>query len=125
MLHVAGSLVALMRLPGRLSGRPYVVPATQAHEIQSNGVVLYGPGGAAYGTHQSIRSAVVYISTGDATLPFAKTTDDYRHRHSHRKTCLGLQADEKDVYMGGCNGPARSEACPIHGLISTSAILRS
>jgi polyvinyl alcohol dehydrogenase (cytochrome) len=57
---------------------------------------------------------VVYISTGDATtFPAPNTTDGVIAVDSIAvKIAWAYQADEKDVFMGGCNGAVRSEACP-------------
>src|SRR5688572_13558531 len=82
----------------------------------ANGVVLYKPaGGAVWNapTVDPIRGAV-YVGTGDATTaPPAKTTDAIMAIDINSgKLLWSYQATEGDVFMGGCNGPNRSEACP-------------
>ena len=37
---------------------------------------------------------------------------DHGGRHRHGKLLWSYQATENDVFMGGCNGAVRSEACP-------------
>src|SRR6202008_516205 len=57
----------------------------------------------------------VYLSTGDATtFPAPDTTDGILALDMNTgKRLWAYQADSKDVFMGGCNGPVRSEACPV------------
>jgi glucose dehydrogenase len=59
------------------------------------------------------RSAI-YVGTGDATTaPPAKTTDAIMAIDINTgKLLWSYQATENDVFMGGCNGPTKSEACP-------------
>ncbi len=112
-----GSLVALDANSGRIVWKTWVVPGElKPTKIQSNGVVLYGPGGGGVWnspTIDPVRNAV-YISTGDATtFPAPNTTDGVIAIDiTSGKLLWAYQADQKDVFMGGCNGPARSEACP-------------
>jgi polyvinyl alcohol dehydrogenase (cytochrome) len=88
----------------------------KAYKVQSNGVVLYAPGGGGVWnapTVDPVRNAV-YISTGDATtFPSPKTTDGViAVDMTTGKLLWSYQADENDVFMGGCGGAAKSEACP-------------
>jgi len=112
-----GSLVALDANSGKILWKTWVVPGEQkAYKIQSNGVVLYAPGGGAVWnspTVDPVRNAV-YVSTGDATtFPAPNTTDGVMAMDIDTgKVLWAFQADSKDVFMGGCNGPVRSEACP-------------
>jgi polyvinyl alcohol dehydrogenase (cytochrome) len=112
-----GSIVALDANTGKIVWKTFVVPGElKAYKIQSNGVVLYGPAGGgvwATPTIDPVRNAV-YISTGDAvTFPAPDTTDGILAVDiTTGKRLWAYQADSKDVYMGGCNGPVRSEACP-------------
>jgi polyvinyl alcohol dehydrogenase (cytochrome) len=112
-----GSLVAMDANTGKILWKTYVVPGDlKPTKIQSNGVVLYGPGGGGVWASPTIDTVknVVYISTGDATtFPAPPTTDGVMAIDiATGKLVWAYQADEKDVFMGGCNGPARSEACP-------------
>jgi len=112
-----GSLVALDANTGKMLWKTWVVPGDlKPYKIQSNGVVLYAPGGGGVWnspTIDPVRQAV-YISTGDATtFPAPPTTDGIMAIDMNTgKMLWAYQADEKDVFMGGCNGPVRSEACP-------------
>ncbi len=112
-----GSLVALEANTGKIAWKTWVVPGDlKPTKIQSNGVVLYGPGGGGVWNSPTIDPArnAVYISTGDATtFPAPVTTDGVIALDINTgKLLWAYQADSKDVFMGGCNGPVRSEACP-------------
>jgi polyvinyl alcohol dehydrogenase (cytochrome) len=113
-----GSLVALDANTGKIAWKTWVVPGEmKPYKIQSNGVVLYAPGGGGVWSSPTIDPVrqVVYISTGDATtFPAPNTTDGVIAIDINTgKLIWSYQADEKDVYMGGCNNAqARSEACP-------------
>jgi polyvinyl alcohol dehydrogenase (cytochrome) len=112
-----GSVVALDANTGKMIWKAWVVPdQPKPYKIQSNGVVLYAPaGGSVWNTPtvDTVRNAV-YFSTGDATTyPSPKTTDGVMAVDIDTgKLLWSYQADENDVFMGGCNGPTRSEACP-------------
>jgi polyvinyl alcohol dehydrogenase (cytochrome) len=112
-----GSLVALDATTGKIAWKTWVVPGDlKPIKIQSNGVVLYAPGGGGVWnspTIDPVRNAV-YISTGDATTgPAPKTTDGVMAMDINTgKVLWSYQADRNDVFMGGCNGPVKSEACP-------------
>jgi polyvinyl alcohol dehydrogenase (cytochrome) len=112
-----GSLVSIDANTGKILWKTWVVPGEmKPYKIQSNGVVLYAPGGGGVWNSPTIDPArqAVYISTGDATtFPSPVTTDGViAVDMNNGKLLWSYQADEKDVYMGGCNGPVRSEACP-------------
>jgi len=112
-----GSLVALDASTGKIAWKTWVVPGEmKPYKIQSNGVVLYAPGGGGVWNSPTIDPArnAVYISTGDATtFPSPDTTDGVLALDmTTGKRLWAYQADQKDVFMGGCNGPVRSEACP-------------
>jgi polyvinyl alcohol dehydrogenase (cytochrome) len=112
-----GSIVAMDANTGKILWKHFVVPGeVEAYRIQSNGVVLYRPAGGgvwASPTIDPVRQAV-YISTGDAvTFPAPDTTDGVLAVDINTgKRLWAYQADSNDVFMGGCNGPVRSEACP-------------
>jgi polyvinyl alcohol dehydrogenase (cytochrome) len=112
-----GSLVALEANTGKIVWKTWVVPGDlKPTKIQSNGVVLYAPGGGGVWnspTIDPVRNAV-YISTGDATTaPAPKTTEGIMAIDINTgKVLWSYQADQNDVFMGGCNGPVKSEACP-------------
>jgi len=112
-----GSVVALDANTGKQIWKAWVVPEEpKPYRTQPNGVVLYKPaGGAVWNapTVDPVRGAV-YFGTGDATTaPPAVTTDAIMAVDINTgKLLWSYQATEGDVFMGGCNGPNRSEACP-------------
>ena len=99
------------------SGRPGSSPRNRSRTRRmANGVTLYKPaGGAVWNspTVDPVRQAV-YFGTGDATTaPSPKTTDAIMAVDINTgKLLWSYQATENDVFMGGCNGAVRSEACP-------------
>jgi polyvinyl alcohol dehydrogenase (cytochrome) len=112
-----GSVVALDANTGKQIWKAWVVPEEpKPWKTQANGVVLYRPaGGAVWNTPtvDPVRNAL-YFGTGDATTPPSpKTTDAIMAVDLDTgKLLWSYQATEGDVFMGGCNGPNRSEACP-------------
>ena len=112
-----GSVVALDANSGKQLWKAWVVPEEPLPYLtQPNGVVLYKPaGGAVWNspTIDPIRQAV-YFGTGDATTaPSPKTTDAIMAVDINTgKLLWSYQATENDVFMGGCSGLVRSEACP-------------
>ena len=112
-----GSVVALDANTGKEVWKAWVVPEEpKPYKTMSNGVVLYKPaGGAVWNapTIDPVRQAV-YFGTGDATTaPPAKTTDAIMAVDLNTgKYLWSYQATENDVFMGGCNGPNKSDACP-------------
>jgi polyvinyl alcohol dehydrogenase (cytochrome) len=112
-----GSVVALDANTGKQIWKAWVVPdEPKPYKTQTNGVVLYKPaGGAVWNspTVDPIRQAV-YFGTGDSTTaPSPKTTDGVMAVDINTgKLLWSYQAHENDVFMGGCGGPNRSDACP-------------
>ena len=112
-----GSVVALDANTGRQIWKAWVVPdEPKPWKTQANGVVLYRPaGGAVWNTPtvDPVRNAL-YFGTGDATTPPSPPTTDaiMAVDLDTGKLLWSYQATEGDVFMGGCNGPNRSEACP-------------
>ena len=112
-----GSVVALDANTGKQIWKAWVVPdEPKPYKTQANGVVLYKPaGGAVWNspTVDPVRQAV-YFGTGDSTTaPSPKTTDGVMAVDINTgKLLWSYQAHENDVFMGGCNGPNRSDACP-------------
>jgi polyvinyl alcohol dehydrogenase (cytochrome) len=112
-----GSVVALDANTGKEIWKSWVVPEEpKPYRTMPNGVVLYKPaGGAVWNapTVDPVRGAV-YFGTGDATTaPPAVTTDAIMAVDINTgKLLWSYQATEGDVFMGGCAGPHRSEACP-------------
>jgi len=112
-----GSVVALDANTGEQIWKAWVVPEEpKPYRTQANGVVLYKPAGGAVWNSPTVdpeRNAV-YFGTGDATTaPSPLTTDAVMAVDLDTgKFLWAYQATENDVFMGGCNGPVRSEACP-------------
>ena len=112
-----GSVVALDANTGKQVWKAWVVPEEpQPYKTQPNGVTLYKPaGGAVWNTPtvDPVRQAI-YFGTGDATTaPSPRTTDAIMAVDINTGRLLwSYQATESDVFMGGCNGAVRSEACP-------------
>ena len=86
------------------------------YKTMANGVVLYRPaGGAVWNspTVDPVRNAI-YFGTGDATTaPSPRTTDGIMAVDIDTgKLLWSYQATANDVFMGGCTGTERSDACP-------------
>ena len=112
-----GSVVALDANTGKQIWKAWAVPGDpKPIKTMANGVTIWAPGGGGIWdtpTIDPVRNAV-YVGTGDATTPPPpKTTDAIMAVDLNSGDLLwAYQADEGDVFMGGCNGPERSEACP-------------
>ena len=112
-----GSVVALDASTGKEIWKSWVVPEEpKPYRTMPNGVVLYKPAGGAVWNAPTVDPArnAIYVGTGDATTaPPAKTTDAIMAIDINTgKLLWSYQATENDVFMGGCNGPTKSEACP-------------
>ena len=109
--------MALDASTGKEIWKSWVVPEEpKPYRTMPNGVVLYKPAGGAVWNAPTVDPArnAIYVGTGDATTaPPAKTTDAIMAIDiSTGKLLWSYQATENDVFMGGCNGPTKSEACP-------------
>ena len=107
-----GSVVAL----DANTGKQVVPDEPKPYKTMANGVTLYKPaGGAVWNspTVDPVRNAI-YFGTGDATTaPAPKTTDGIMAVNiSTGEFLWAYQATENDVFMGGCSGPVKSDACP-------------
>lgn len=112
-----GSVVALDANTGKQIWKAWVIPdEPKPYKTMANGVVLYKPAGGAVWNSPTVDPAnqAVYFGTGDATTePSPKTTDGIMAVNINTGEFLwAYQATENDVFMGGCNGPIKSEACP-------------
>jgi polyvinyl alcohol dehydrogenase (cytochrome) len=112
-----GSVVALDANTGAQIWKAWVVPdEPKPYKTMANGVVLYAPAGGAVWNSPTIDPVkrAVYFGTGDATTaPSPKTTDAIMAVDLDTgKFLWAYQATENDVFMGGCNGPNQSDACP-------------
>jgi polyvinyl alcohol dehydrogenase (cytochrome) len=111
-----GGVVALDASTGKVIWKAYNVDEAKPWKKMANGVQLYGP--AAGGVWNSptidpVRGAL-YVGTGDAvTPPESPLTDAVMALDLKTgKVLWSRRATENDLFMGGCAGPDRSEACP-------------
>jgi polyvinyl alcohol dehydrogenase (cytochrome) len=111
-----GAVVALDANTGRQIWKTYNVGEPKPWKQNPNGVQLYGPsaGGIwAAPTIDPVRGAV-YVGTGDAvTPPESPLTDAVMALDLKTgKVLWSWRSVEYDLFMGGCGGATRSEACP-------------
>ena len=111
-----GGVVALDASTGKQIWKTYNVDEPKPWKKNPNGVQLYGP--AAGGVWNSptidpVRGAL-YVGTGDAvTPPESPLTDAVMALDLKTgKVLWSRRATENDLFMGGCAGPNKSEACP-------------
>ena len=111
-----GGVVALDAGNGKMIWKAYNVDEAKPWKKNPNGVQLYGP--AAGGvwnspTIDTVRGAL-YVGTGDAvTPPESPLTDAVMALDLKTgKVLWSRRATENDLFMGGCTGPDRSQACP-------------
>jgi polyvinyl alcohol dehydrogenase (cytochrome) len=112
-----GSVVALDPSTGKQLWKTWVVPdEPKPYKTMDNGVTLYKPAGGAVWNSPTVDPSnnTVYFATGDATTaPSPKTTDGIMAVNINTGEFLwAFQATENDVFMGGCNGTVKSDACP-------------
>ena len=111
-----GAVVALDANTGKQIWKTYNVGEPKPWKKNPNGVQLYGPsaGGIwAAPTIDTVRGAL-YVGTGDAvTPPESPLTDAVVAMDLNSgKVLWTWRSVEYDLFMGGCTGPTRSEACP-------------
>ena len=112
-----GSVVALDANTGKQIWKAWVIPEEpRPYKTMASGVTLYRPaGGAVWNspTVDPVRNAI-YFGTGDATIaPSPRTTDGIMAVDIDTGRLLwSYQATSNDVFMGGCTGTERSDACP-------------
>ena len=112
-----GSVVALDANTGKQLWKAWVIPdEPRPYKTMANGVALYRPaGGAVWNspTVDPVRNAI-YFGTGDATTsPSPKTTDGVEAVDIDTgKLLWSYLATAGFVFLGGCTGAERSEACP-------------
>jgi polyvinyl alcohol dehydrogenase (cytochrome) len=111
-----GALVALDANTGKQIWATYNVGEPKPWKKNPNGVQLYGPsaGGIwAAPTIDAMRGAV-YIGTGDAVTPPESPLTDAVVAVDLKtgKVLWSWRSVEYDLFMGGCAGATRSDACP-------------
>lgn len=111
-----GAVVALDANSGRPIWKAYNVGEPKPWKKNPNGVQLYGPSAGGMWdapTVDPVRGAV-YVGTGDAvTPPESPLTDAVMAMDVKTGRVLwSWRSVAQDLYVGGCGGPNRSEACP-------------
>ena len=105
-----------MRTPAKNSGRPISPIAPKPWKKPANGAQLYGPAtGGVWNspTIDPVRGAL-YVGTGDAVTPPESPLTDAVIALDLKtgKLLWAHRATENDLFMGGCAGANKSEACP-------------
>jgi polyvinyl alcohol dehydrogenase (cytochrome) len=111
-----GGVTALDAGTGKTIWTTYNVDEPKPWKKNPNGVQLYGPSAGGVWdspTIDPVRGAL-YVGTGDAvTPPESPLTDAVMALDLKTgKVLWSRRATENDLFMGGCGGPNRSEACP-------------
>src|SRR5579862_4749494 len=111
-----GSVVALDASTGEQIWKTYTMGDSKPTQKNANGVQLYGPaGGSVWNspTVDPVRHAV-YFGTGDTQTEPAQPLGDaiVAVDMDSGKVLWSYQAQADDAFMGGCNGPNKSKACP-------------
>jgi polyvinyl alcohol dehydrogenase (cytochrome) len=127
-----GSLVALDANTGAQVWKTYMVPEPKPTRKNSRGVQQYSPSGGSIWNSPTIDAdrGAIYVGTGDGqSNPVPDTTDAVVALDLKTGKILWFyQGQANDAFMGGCNGPARTDNCPaVNGPdqdIGNSPILR-
>ncbi len=111
-----GAVVALDASTGKQIWKTYNVDEPKPWKKNPNGVQLYGPSAGGIWnapTIDPVRGAL-YVGTGDAVTPPESPLTDAVVAMDLKtgKVLWTWRAVKQDLFMGGCNGPTRSEACP-------------
>jgi polyvinyl alcohol dehydrogenase (cytochrome) len=111
-----GAVVALDASTGKQIWKTYNVDEPKPWKKQPNGVQLYGPSAGGIWdspTIDTVRGAL-YVGTGDpVTPPESKLTDAIVAMDLKTgKVLWSHRVLDYDMFMGGCAGADRSEACP-------------
>jgi polyvinyl alcohol dehydrogenase (cytochrome) len=111
-----GAVVALDASTGKQIWKTYNVDEPKPWKKNPNGVQLYGPSAGGIWnapTIDPVRGAL-YVGTGDAVTPPESPLTDAIVAMDLKsgKVLWSWRAVKQDLFMGGCNGPTRSEACP-------------
>jgi polyvinyl alcohol dehydrogenase (cytochrome) len=111
-----GGVAALDANTGKEIWKFYLADPPQPWKKPANGAQLYGPAtGGVWNapTIDPVRGAL-YVGTGDAVTPPESPLTDAVIALDLKtgKLLWSHRATENDLFMGGCGGPNRSEACP-------------
>jgi polyvinyl alcohol dehydrogenase (cytochrome) len=111
-----GAVVALDASTGKQIWKTYNVDEPKPWKKNPNGVQLYGPSAGGIWNAPTIDAArgALYVGTGDAVTPPESPLTDAVVAMDLKtgKVLWSFRAANQDLFMGGCNGPTRSEACP-------------
>lgn len=111
-----GSVAALDGSTGKIIWKTYVVPTPVPRGKNSKGVQLWGPSGGSVWNSPTldVKRHAVYFGTGDGqTDPAPDTTDAVMALNMKTGKVLWFyQVQAGDAFMGGCNGPTRTDNCP-------------
>ncbi len=127
-----GSLVALDANTGAQVWKTYMVPKPMPTRKNSKGVQQYSPSGGSIWNSPTIdeKRGAIYMGTGDGQSdPVPETTDAIVALDLKTGAMRWFyQAQANDAFIGGCNGPQRTDNCPkVNGPdqdIGNSPILR-
>ena len=127
-----GSVVALDANTGQQVWKTYMVSEPKPTRKNSKGVQQYSPSGAGIWNSPTIdaKRDVLYVGTGDGqSRPVPDTTDAVVALDLKTGQLVWhFQAQADDAFIGGCNGPSRTDNCPdVNGPdqdIGNSPILR-
>jgi polyvinyl alcohol dehydrogenase (cytochrome) len=111
-----GSVVALDANSGERIWKTYVMDEPKPTRKNSKGVQLFAPAGGSIWNSPTIdvKKNAIYFGTGDAeTEPAPKTTDAIMALDLNSGKMLWVyQAQANDAFLGGCNGPGKTDNCP-------------
>ena len=111
-----GSVVALNASTGEKIWKTYVMDEPKPTKKNSKGVQNYAPAGGSVWNSPTVdpQRNAVYFGTGDGeTEPAPKTTDAIMAVDIKTgKVLWSYQAQAGDAFLGGCNGPSRTDNCP-------------
>ncbi len=111
-----GSVVALNASSGEQVWKTYTMDTPKPTQKNDNGVQLYGPAGGSVWNSPTIDPVrhAVYFGTGDTETEPAQPLGDaiVAVDMDSGKLLWSYQAQANDAFMGGCQGPNKSKACP-------------
>jgi polyvinyl alcohol dehydrogenase (cytochrome) len=111
-----GSVVALNANSGELIWKRFTMDDPKPTQKNDNGVQLYGPAGGSVWNSPTIDPVrhAIYFGTGDTQTEPAQPLGDaiVAVDMDSGKVLWSYQAQKDDAFMGGCNGPNKSKACP-------------
>jgi polyvinyl alcohol dehydrogenase (cytochrome) len=111
-----GGVAALDASTGKEIWKTYLSDPPKPWKKPANGAQLYGPatGGVWNSPTIDTMRGALYVGTGDAvTPPESPLTDAVLALDlKSGKVLWARRSTENDLFMGGCGGPNKSEACP-------------